>query len=206
MVLGVEDGDHVTFGQSQAIVERLGLGPRLGGRHDHQLELWAGIGVDQCAQRLLIILFDQQEDLEPTHWVVEAGNVLDQVVDDRGFPVGRNQNGVERQILLAHRERLFVGDDLHHVTSRRPHEQVDAIEHRTDVGQRDEPDDDAHRQADIHDQTDDQQHREQEEDVPLSLRHKAASRQQRHPISQARRACLQSERRLGLIHEAPLHE
>ena len=72
----------------------------------------------QCCQRVLVVLLDQEEHLEPTGRVVHAGEVLDQLDDDRSFVVDGEQDRVEGQFGVGDDQGFLVGHDLEGIALR----------------------------------------------------------------------------------------
>ena len=184
-VLGVVNGHDVPLGQRQTEVQRLGLGAGFGGGNHDQLELRGGVSGVQRAQRVKVILLDQEEHLEATGGVVHESEVLDQLDDDRGFVVDGKQNGIEGQFGLRDGQSFLVRHDVGGVTFRGPSEQVGAIDHPDHVEQREEANDHGDRETEVEHESDDDSNRHSDEDVALAPRDKAPSGHQGHPVGKA---------------------
>ena len=79
-VLHVVDGHDVTPGQCQAEVQRLRLGPGLGGRDHHHAKVVGRAGGAQRVESFLVVPLHEDEHLEPVGRVVELGEVADHFV------------------------------------------------------------------------------------------------------------------------------
>ena len=181
-VFDVEDRDQVPTGKCQAVVERLGLRAGFARRDQNQLELQPWIAVTQDFEGLLVVFFDQEHHLEPIDRIVDLSNVVDQLADDRNFPIGGNHDRIRRQVNFGNAQGLLVAHDLDRVALRRPHEEDDPVGDGNDVHHREEGDDDGQG----HLERKHQSHRNEEDDpddeVALSLRDEIPGGDEGNPI------------------------
>ena len=109
-------------------------------RNPDDRELAPRVGSFGGGDRLAIVLFEQQSDVELVLRVIELGKASDETRDDGRLPIGGHEDRIHRQLLVGDRPS-FLFRDIHHLgMPEREPERPQAIYECGEIGESDQGD------------------------------------------------------------------
>ena len=160
-VLGVVDDEELAAGEVEPDVARLRLRLRVAGRDGDERDGLRRVGGRGGLAGLVVVGFEEEEDLELLLRVVEPAEVVHEQADDVGLVVHRHEDRVERQLGVVERGDLLRRDRVDGFVARADHardELEDDRDEEADAGGGREDDRGADRRQDERDDEPGQDH------------------------------------------------